>query len=302
VNLDSQARAGLRVLSGPSGTPPTGMRSNDVAAVNPSLTPGLRRPRGSSVAAADTLWLKYGAGDVDWMDLAESLGAQRDLEVVSGEAIAVGNPLVMRTVDGAWVVKKAGATAGVGPFNSRGIAVTPASAAGQAVRMRVMGVTPVIPDALWETFMVGGLLQGGVPAASRWGQVAYLGKTAGMVTWYREGGVINPEAGDSHEALGWLYSAGPGQCRIMVFPAWTVLFGNTFSGYGSTVLSVAATVRDFTAAGQALAVAATAGHWKMPTCPGVPTGVPVSGEGSQIIDSTTGKLWRYHSGAWVDKG
>lgn len=50
--------------------------------------------------------------------------------------------------------------------------------------------------------------------------------------------------------------------------------------------------------GAALATDATTGFSVMPTCPGVPTGVPDSGDGSQVADSTTGKVYTYASGAW----
>ncbi len=50
--------------------------------------------------------------------------------------------------------------------------------------------------------------------------------------------------------------------------------------------------------GNALTTAATTGHMQMPTCPGVPTGIPDGGNGSQVTDSTTGKVYTYASGAW----
>jgi hypothetical protein len=49
----------------------------------------------------------------------------------------------------------------------------------------------------------------------------------------------------------------------------------------------------------ALATTATAGHFKMPTCAGTPTGVPadgVTGFASAVYDTTAHKIWVYDAG------
>ncbi len=52
------------------------------------------------------------------------------------------------------------------------------------------------------------------------------------------------------------------------------------------------------AGGSALATTATTGFTVLPTCAGVPTGVPDSGNGSQVVDSLTGKVYTYAASAW----
>jgi hypothetical protein len=43
----------------------------------------------------------------------------------------------------------------------------------------------------------------------------------------------------------------------------------------------------------------TTGHFRFPTCAGVPTGVPAAGEGAACVDSTTHKLMVYLNSIWV---
>ena len=49
-----------------------------------------------------------------------------------------------------------------------------------------------------------------------------------------------------------------------------------------------------------ISTSATGGFWTLPTCAGTPTGVPVGGEGSVVVDSTNHKPYVYLNGAWVE--
>ena len=58
------------------------------------------------------------------------------------------------------------------------------------------------------------------------------------------------------------------------------------------------------AGGAALATTATTGFMYVPTCAGVPTGVPtaITGYAAIVVDSTDNRLYFYSSGAWRNAG
>jgi hypothetical protein len=49
--------------------------------------------------------------------------------------------------------------------------------------------------------------------------------------------------------------------------------------------------------GTTIATTATAGHFKMPTCAGTPTGTPEGGNGCTVYDTSANKIWVYN-GTW----
>lgn len=79
------------------------------------------------------------------------------------------------------------------------------------------------------------------------------------------------------------------------------------NGPASTPVTIGGTVANSVAIGPAVATdgtlstAATDGFFYIPTCPGLPTGVPTSitGRAPMVIDSTNKRLYIYIGGAWL---
>lgn len=70
---------------------------------------------------------------------------------------------------------------------------------------------------------------------------------------------------------------------------------------GRAVLYLSEDGGDVRAGKVGIATTATRGHFRFPTCAGVPTGVPDAGSGSGVVNSLTGKLYIYDTvaPAWL---
>jgi|ERR1043165_1100774 hypothetical protein len=78
----------------------------------------------------------------------------------------------------------------------------------------------------------------------------------------------------------------------------------TGSWYVSALRAVTLSVSGTAAFGGTLTTTATTGFIYIPSCPGVPTGVPVSVTGAcpVVVDSTDNRLYFYSGGAWRNAG
>lgn len=78
----------------------------------------------------------------------------------------------------------------------------------------------------------------------------------------------------------------------------------TGSWFVSALRAVTLSVSGTAAFGGTLTTTATTGFVYVPSCPGVPTGVPVSVTGAcpVVVDSTDNRLYFYSTGAWRNAG